>query len=162
MRFIEGIEIEEWCRERGIALSEAAALLDDPTLLHRKRAAYARGRRSTMEPAIARECVRALGRWDECLLWVREWGIWGSSENWPAYYALRGARGERRALEKAPGHVFGAGEQEECVRFVAQVVENAWDSELLIVPKIKRIHISHDEWVELQSTTLTEFAPVAV
>ena len=162
MRFIETNEIQEWCKDRRIALADDGALLDDPTLLHRKRAPYARGQRSAMESSVARECVRALGRWDECLLWVRTWGVWGSSENWPAYYALRGARGERRALEKAPGHLFERVDQEDCLRFLAQVMENAWDADVIVVPKIKRLRISHDEWVELQSTTLTEFTPVAV
>src|SRR2546429_5133723 len=76
-------------------------------------APYARGQRSAIESSVARECVRALGRWDECLLWVRTWGVWGSSENWPAYYALRGARGQRRALEKAPGHLLERVDKED-------------------------------------------------
>jgi len=91
------------------------------------------------------------------------YGVGGSGgENWPAYYALRGARGERRSLDKAPGHVFDGNEKEAFVRFLAQVMENAWDADVLVVPKIKRIHVSHDEWLELRSTTPTDFAPVAV
>jgi len=162
VRFIEINEIWEWCKDRGVQLAKDGALLDDPTLSHHKRAVYARGRRSGEEPSVAATCVRALGRWDECLLWVRGWGVWGSGENWPAYYALRGARGERRSLDKAPGHLFNGDEKEEFVRFLAQVMENAWDADVLIVPKIKRIHVSHDEWLELRSTTPTDFAPVAV
>jgi hypothetical protein len=162
VRFIEINEIWEWCKDRGVQLAEQSTLLDDPTLSHRKRAVYARGDRSGQERSVAAACVRALGRWDECLLWVREWGVWGSSENWPAYYALRGARGEQRSLDKAPGHVFDADEKEEFVLFLTQVMENAWDADVLVVPKTKRIHVSHDEWLELRSTTPTDFAPVAV
>jgi len=162
VRFIEINEIREWCKERGVQLAEDGTLLDDPTLSHHKGAVYARGHRSGAEPSVAATCVRALGRWDECLLWVRGWGVWGSGENWPAYYALRGARGERRSLDKAPGHLFNGDEKEQFVRFLAQVMENAWDADVLIVPKIKRIHVSHDEWLELRSTTPTDFAPVAV
>jgi hypothetical protein len=43
---------------------------------------------------------------DECLVWVTAWGIWGSGEDWPAFYAWRGAQNEQRSLEKAPGHRF--------------------------------------------------------
>ena len=161
MRFIEINEIEEWCRERGIGLGSDGALVDDPTLSHTKRASYAEGRRSGREPAVAVACARALGRWDECLLWVRVWGIWGSGENWPAYYALRGAQREKRSLDKAPGHLFESADGELFVSFLAQAMENAWDADILIVPKIKRIHVSHDEWVELRSTTPTGFSPVA-
>jgi len=74
-----------------------------------------------------------------------------------------GARGgERRSLDKAPGHLFDGDEKEAFVRFLAQVMENAWDADVLLVPRIKRIHVSHDEWLELRSTTPTDFAPVAV
>src|SRR2546421_11588071 len=162
MRFLERNEIEEWCAARGLPLADDGVLPDDPALVHAKRATYARGHRSGREWAVAAACVQALGRWDECLLWVRGWGIWPSSENWPAYYALRGARGERRSLDKAPGHLFDGDEKEAFVRFLAQVMENAWDADVLVVPRIKRIHVSHDEWLELRSTTPTDFAPVAV
>ena len=162
MRFIEINEIWEWCRDRGIALTEDGALLDDPTLTHHKRAMYAKGRRSGQESTVAAECLRALGRWDECLLWVRGWGVWGSGEDWPAYYGLRGAQDEHRSLDKAPGHLFGTGDQDLFVVFLTQVMENAWDADVLVVPKIKRIHVSHDEWLELRSATPTGFEPVAV
>jgi hypothetical protein len=162
VRFIEINEIEEWCRERGVGLAPDGALLPDPTLSHSNRASYAEGRKSGREAGVAMACARALGRWDEALLWIRGWGVWGSGENWPAYYGLRGAQHERRSLEKAPGHLFEADERELFIRFLAEVMENAWDTDVLIVPKIKRIQVSHDEWVELQSTTPTEFSPVAV
>ena len=162
MRFVEINEIWEWCRARGIALAEDGALLADPTLTHHLRAMYARGRRSGQESAVAAECLRALGRWDECLLWVQGWGVWGSGEDWPAYYTSRGAQDERRSLDQAPGHLFGTGEQDLFVAFLTQVMENAWDADVLVVPTTKRIHVSHDEWLELRSTTPTDFEPVAV
>jgi len=40
------------------------------------------------------------------LLWVTEWGIWPSSENWHLYYKLRQSYGDTRLLEEAPGHLF--------------------------------------------------------
>ena len=166
MRFLESNEIEEWCAERGVPLADDGGLPDDPKLVHAKRATYARGHRSGREWAVAAACVQALGRWDECLLWVRGWGIWPSSEDWPAYYALRGARGERRSLEKAPGHLVEAPEQELLATFLTQVMQNGWDAEVLPVaskpPATKRVHVSHDEWLEIRSTTATDFTPVAV
>jgi hypothetical protein len=166
MRFIEIIEIEEWCGERGVTLTDDRALPDDPSLVHGKRATYARGHRSGREWAVAAACVQALGHWDECLVWVRSWGIWPSSEDWPTYYALRGANGERRSLEKAPGHLFTANEQELLATVLTQIMQNGWDAEVLPVhsksPVTARVHISHDEWLELRSSLPTDFAPVAV
>jgi hypothetical protein len=156
MKFIESNEVAEWCGEHGIALSEDSKPLPEATLIHNSRIVYANGKRSGQEPNIASRCVRALGSWEECLLCVTEWGIWGSGEDWPKYYAARGKRGERRSLEKAPGHLFGSAEGEELTEFLTLVFENAWDAYLLPVPKentkIVRLKISHDEWVEAQSS----------
>lgn len=77
--------------------------------------------------------------------------MWPSGENWPAYYGLRGAQSEKRSLDKAPGHLFAGNDRGLFVRFLAQGMENAWDADVLIVPKIKRLHVSHDEWVELRT-----------
>ncbi len=48
------------------------------------------------------------------------------------------------------------------VTFLTQVMENAWDADIIVVPKIRRIHVSHDEWVELWSAMPTDFPSVAV
>jgi hypothetical protein len=37
------------------------------------------------------------------LLWITEWGIWPSSENWHLYYKLRQTYGDYRLLQEAPG-----------------------------------------------------------
>ena len=108
---------------------------------------------------MAAACVRAIGRWDECLLWIQTWGVWPSGEDWPAYYALRGDQGERRSLDTAPGHLFETGEHALFSHFVTLVMENAWDADIIVVPKIMRIHIDHDELVELRSNMAIEFAP---
>ena len=156
MQFIERNEIEEWCREHGIVLSKDSKPMPDVTLMHQSCIVYANGQRSGQESNIALRCVRALGPWQECLLYVTLWGIWGSGEDWPKYYAARGKRGERRSIEKAPGHLFGAEEGEDMIEFLTLVLENAWDAHLLPVPKAKtktvRLTISHDEWVEARSS----------
>src|SRR5437899_7473077 len=165
MRFIETNEIEQWCADHGVPLAADATLPDDPALVHKKRATYARGGRSGREWAVAAACVQALGRWDDCLLWVRSWGIWPSGEDWPAYYALRGAQGELRSLQKAPGHLFTGAEQELLATLLTHVMQNGWDADVLPVSSTptatRRVHVSHDEWLEVRSTTPTDFTPVA-
>jgi hypothetical protein len=100
-------------------------------------------------------CVRSLRSWDECLLWVTSWGIWPSSENWPAYYQARGAEGERRSLEVAPGHLFAAVEAELLKGFLRLVLENAWDAHVLPAREGRRngtyAFACHDEWVEIRA-----------
>src|ERR1700730_14716371 len=38
------------------------------------------------------------------LLFVTEWDVWPSSQNWHLYYRLRQTYGDRRLLRDAPGH----------------------------------------------------------
>lgn len=87
-----------------------------------KLAHYAHGRRSGLEAAAARDLVAALGTWDECLVWITLWGVWGSGEDWPEYYAWRGSLGERRSLDVAPGHRFDRDE----VALLTQLLELVW------------------------------------
>ncbi|MGH7648868.1 MAG: hypothetical protein ACREND_12175 [Gemmatimonadaceae bacterium] len=111
---------------------------------------------------MAAAAVSALGDWDECLLWVTLVGVWGSGEDWPAYYALRGAEGERRSFDRAPGHWFGAGERDKLARFLTAVMENAWNATVIPCQDGRltdiRLCVSHDEWAELQSRAPVDFA----
>jgi hypothetical protein len=152
MHFIELDEIREWTQERGIDLAseERVQLSGTPLLLSRPfgQAVDSRGQ----EEIVATACVESIGEWDECLLWVQEWGVWPSSENWPAYYQERGQQGERRSLEKAPGHVFGLGETHMLTQFLRLVLENAWEAQVVFLlggRAIARAHVSHDEWVDV-------------
>lgn len=167
MRFLEISEVEVWCDEHRIALEESeVGVAPDPRLPHAVRTLYANGKRSGREPAVAAAAVHALGDWDECLLWITLVGVWPSSEDWPAYYALRAAEGERRSLDIAPGHLFESGERAKLERFATSAMENGWNAFVLPAragqPTNVRFCISHDEWVELQGREPVEFPPMAV
>ncbi len=149
-QFLEGNQIEEWCRDNGLVPWKRAPR-DQAPLMSR---AY--GQAVTpegQEAEVATAVVEALGEWDECLLWVKQWGIWGCSEDWPKFYAERGTHGERRSLEKAPGHLFSWSERSGLLRFLQLVLENAWDAEVLSVlhrrSNGKRAFASHDEFVDV-------------
>ncbi|NIM47953.1 MAG: hypothetical protein GTO22_01600 [Gemmatimonadales bacterium] len=154
MRFIEINEIAEWCREHRIPITEAWRLEDDLTLRHVSRALHSPKGRSGKEGVVARSCAQTLTPWSECLLWVTEWGVWGSTEDWPQYYAVRGRLGEKRSLEKAPGHLFESEEGELLEEFLTQVLQNGWDAHLLPADAFtagRRIYCSHDGWTELRA-----------
>ena len=154
MEFLENIQIYGWCAERqiGVAGDVPDRVPTDPPSM---RAVF--GQRADpkgQEAAVASACIDALGSWDECLLWVRQWGVFPSSEDWPQYYAARARRNERRSLEVAPGHLFYTGETGGFAEFLQLVLQNAWDAEALAVKSGKlsaRVFVSHDEWVQVWS-----------
>jgi len=160
VHFLEPNEIEEWCANHGAVLGDNGRPVIDASLAHHARITYAKGRRSGHEASVAESSFRAIGAFDECLLWVTGWGIWPSSEDWPRYYAARGARGERRSLSKSPGHLFESTESLELAEFLTLVLENAWDAFLLQLTRggsaKVRVRVSHDEWIEVYGTESIE------
>jgi hypothetical protein len=155
MRFLESNEIWEWCAERHIALQEDVRPADDPNFVRSGKWLYAGGERSGREPQVAVDCVRALGPWTECLVWITLTGVWASSEDWPAVYAWRGAHGERRSVDVAPGYLFETGEESKLTEVLTRIMENGWDACVLPATgrtaRPIRARISHDEWIELRA-----------
>lgn len=152
VRFIEDNEICEWGREHGLSCGPGFEL-ELPRGEAGARTLYAHGRRSGEEGNAARDLVAGLGNWDECLVSITLWGVWPSGEDWPEFYAWRGAHGERRSLEKAPGHLFEEGEASLLLELVGLVMGNAWDADVLCSRGGRvdgvRARISHDEWYAL-------------
>ena len=152
MDFLEDNQICAWAAERGLPRGEGFDVRL-PELPSEYRGEYAEGRRSGREGFAAADLVARLGWWDECLVWIKLWGVWASGEDWPQFYAWRGALGERRSLETAPGHRFDCGESLLLVALLTLIMENAWDADVLCSVRGRadkvRATISHDEWFEL-------------
>jgi hypothetical protein len=154
MEFLELNQIQEWCGERAIDLD---AEHNEPVhsgfdiVTHRLfgQAVHPEGQ----EFEVAAWAVENLGEWDECLLWITLWGVWPSSEDWPAYYRARGDQSERRSIDRAPGHLFTTDDRNLLLQFSELVLKNAWNAHVL--PAVngraanRRAVISHDEWVEV-------------
>jgi hypothetical protein len=92
MNCLERNEISEWARERGLITSDGF-VVHLPPLPVIYNGVYAQGRRSGEEGKAAADLVNRLGAWQECVVWVREWGVWPSGEDWPTFYAWRGGAG---------------------------------------------------------------------
>jgi hypothetical protein len=83
------------------------------------------------------------------LLWVTEWGIWPSSENWHLYYKLRQGYGDLRLLHEAPGHLFLEYEAEDLSSFLQLSMLNGWGGYVLTHANYVNAFFSHDEFIDL-------------
>lgn len=158
MKILELPWIWDWCREHGAPLDGDGADLpvpislgDDPAQRHAVRATL------DANTAVAvRQTIDPLGDWDECLVWMTDWGVWPSNEDWPRFYAWRGSHGVRLSLEVAPGHLFTPDDVAGLREMVEQIIEFGWDATLLLAKNgrvtDRRLLISHDEWIEVRST----------
>jgi hypothetical protein len=157
VRFLERIELEAWCAIRSLAVGQVPLAGPGEGLSQFAGGVYAEGRRGTNEVAIALRLVASFPPWAEALLHIRDWGVWPSSEDWPAFYALRGDLGEHRELRVAPSQLFDRVDSDSLAAFVAQTLLNAWDADLVAIDQSGRptvsVTISHDEWIEIHSIT---------
>ena len=85
------------------------------------------------------------------LLWVTEWGIWPSSENWHLYYQLRQLNGDNRLLDDAPGHLFLDHEAEVLSSFLQIAMLNGWGGYILTDANYVNAFFSHDEYIDFFS-----------
>ena len=153
MEFLESNQVSAWAEAHGLTCEDGREL-QVPAVPAVHRGAYAHGRRSGAEARVVEDLIGRLGEWDECLVVITLWNVWSSSEDWPTFYAWRGARGERRSLNIAPGHLFVQSEGPLLTELLTLVMENAWDAAVLPSwhDRATGLHakISHDEWYEIR------------
>lgn len=82
------------------------------------------------------------------LLWLTEWGVWPSSENWHLYYKLRQSYADQRLLHEAPGHLFLEHEAEDLASFLQVAILNGWGGYLLTQADYVNAFFSHDEYID--------------
>jgi hypothetical protein len=150
MRFFTKDECEEWLRARdrvkpdqteGIAV-ERMGYPSDPY-----RFFY-----------FAHWMATSLTYREPALLWITEWGIWPSSENWHLYYKLRHSHGDRMLLDEAPGHLFLAHEAEDLASFLQIAMLNGWGGYVLTQANYVNAFFSHDEYIEFFANSEVRFA----
>jgi hypothetical protein len=82
------------------------------------------------------------------LLFITEWGIWPSSENWHLYYKLRQTYGDNRQLHDGPGHLFLEQEGEDLASFLQLSMLNGWGGYVLTEANSVNAFFSHDEYID--------------
>jgi hypothetical protein len=82
------------------------------------------------------------------LLWITEWSIWPSSENWHLYYRLRQGYGDRTLLHETPGHLFLEHEAEDLASFLQIAMLNGWGGYVLTHANYMNAFFSHDEYID--------------
>ena len=97
--------------------------------------------------ALARTFVSWLGAFGDCLLWVREFGIWPSREDLNLYYRLRVSHGDPRQLSEAPGHFFSSHERSDLETYLSLAIQFGWGAHVIAAPTWTSLFLSHDGWL---------------
>jgi hypothetical protein len=140
VRFLSPSESEQWLRDRNRQKPNVVAGAN------RAHFAYpqAPGRIRFLSHWIATSLTHEMS----ALLWITEWGIWPSSENWHLYYKLRQSYADQRLLEQAPGHLFLKHEMEDLASFLQLAMLNGWGGYVLTEADYVNIFFSHDEYFD--------------
>ena len=110
-------------------------------------------------PAPGQICFAAqcIAQWvayrEPVLLWVTDWSICPSSENWHLYYKLRQSYGDHRLIHEAPGHLFLGCETEDLASFVHLAMLHGWDAYLLAHEDCINAALSNDEFVDFYAAS---------
>ena len=139
-------ESQAWCEGHGLGLDAAA----HPIINERAHSVTTSLSETNWSRLtwLSKFIATYLEPFDECLLWVTQWGVWGSSENPHLYYRLRETYGERRQLAAAPGHLFLKHEGSDLATFIQLALIFGWDFYLLTSPAYHTAFVSHDEFIQ--------------
>jgi hypothetical protein len=140
MRFYTKDECEDWLGGRGRAKPDAIPEI------HRAHVHYPTSPGRILY--LAHWVAGSLMYRDPALVWIAEWGIWGSSENWHLYYKLRQSYGDLRLLHEAPGHLFLGHESEDLTSFLQVAMLNGWGGYILTQADYVNAFFSHDEYID--------------
>lgn len=86
---------------------------------------------------------------EEALLWINEFGIWPSAEDWNLFDGFRVSLGESQSVHEKPGHLFSGNELKAAGSLVAMVLYFCLGAVLVSPSRGLVIKISHDEVIEV-------------
>ncbi|HTU32710.1 MAG TPA: hypothetical protein VMF66_02785 [Candidatus Acidoferrum sp.] len=84
-------------------------------------------------------------------IYVAEWGIWPSAENFDLFDGYRRSVGEDRPLKLAPVHVFETSDKSAFVSILSMALYFVWDAKVFDQSGTVLVTFSHDEWVEIET-----------
>jgi hypothetical protein len=97
--------------------------------------------------ALARQVIDLDNRKHQLLIWIKEWGVWPSSEHMPLFSRFRQSFGEMRPLIEAPSHLIEVGEIDEAISLLSIALLFFWDCYVFPAHEGPVFFCSHDEWV---------------
>lgn len=143
MRFFTPSECAEWCERLELPLDNCRKPKRELAHPHRLRCTFLPS--FTQLLWFSRLIESALQPRETCLLWVTDWGIFSSNENYHLYYRLRESYGDSRLLHEAPGHLCLDYERPEVVTLIELCILFGWDAHLIPTVGYGRAFVCHDE-----------------
>jgi hypothetical protein len=146
MKTLNTADARQWCERHQVTLGPNGKPVLFEAGLFKSRLAIPTA--ASKHFAFCRLIEEFLRPWGRCLLWLTEWGVWESSENWHLFYRLRQSYGDNSLIEENPAQLFLEHEDSDLISYIQIGISAGWDFVLLTNTGYSRISISHDEWIE--------------
>ncbi|MCP4269371.1 MAG: hypothetical protein GY777_28005 [Candidatus Brocadiaceae bacterium] len=145
MEIIDLNQTNHWLNERGLIDTNGKFTLLGFKEYNHYRIPIDSGKKT----ALAKVIGRIFEDEGESLLWIDEFGIWPSSENWNLFFNFRKSIGETCPLHEKPGHLFSKTDIDEAVSLLSLVLYFYWG--VVLIPKSLKflLRISHDEVISV-------------
>lgn len=86
---------------------------------------------------------------EEALLWINEYGIWPSREDWVLFDGFRRSLGEDGPIYMKPGHIFSKNDIQPVGSLLAMVLYFSLGAVLVSAQKGAVIKVSHDDFIDI-------------
>ncbi len=146
MRIVGKVETIEWLNQKGVVDVKGNIIASESNLIVQCSLPDDAGRKT----ALSRIIAAVFEADDEAMLWIDEFGIWPSSEDWYLFASFRKFLGEESELHEKPGHLFSLHDLKNISSIVAMVLYFSWGAILYSPFRDTVIRISHDDWISIQ------------
>jgi hypothetical protein len=112
---------------------------------------YALPIKTGVKTALAREVSHSIDPTQGGLFWITLWGILPSLQNMALFDGYRKSLGENRAIQAAPGHVFGEPDLEQLECLFDLTLYFNWDASLIEGAGTVAVKTSHDGFISIHA-----------
>jgi hypothetical protein len=157
MKTIDRAQTLDWLSKR--QLQDSSGSIDYPGSIQavRSRIPMDSGRKT----ALSRVIASLFAEDEEALLWINEFGIWPSAEDWNLFDGFRLSLGEAKAVQERPGHLFSKAELKVAGSLIAMILYFCLGAVLVSTKRGLVIKISHDELIEVCARTQADASNAA-
>ena len=149
MRFLTNSECVTWCTSRGYPAGNVPGYTVPKAARQPEGFSFAEFKPPTdsgQKVWFSRFLFGLIDPTPEVLLWLGNWGVWGSSEHMPLFTRFRQAFGEVRPLIEVPGHLASAEDADDAISILATALLFVWDCHVITSSGRDVIYLSHDEY----------------
>lgn len=147
MKFVDRVDSIQWLSSRGLSDGEGNVLSSK----FAKKAWYLVPEDSGAKTIIARALALQFKQFGEGLLWIDEYLVWPSAENWPLFDGYRRSLGEGRPLWERQGHIFTPSDNDALFALLSMTLYFVMGAKLAPSSGELLIRISHDEYIDVYS-----------